>query len=53
MSAADLDTARRIFAAAPFIADLGIEPVAVAAGECETQLVLQPRHLQHLSLIHI
>ena len=52
MSAADLDAARRIFAAAPFIADLGVEPVAVAAGECETQLVLQPRHLQHTGQVH-
>lgn len=52
MSTTDLDTARRIFAAAPFIADLGIEPVAVAPGECESTLVLQPRHLQHTGQVH-
>lgn len=47
-----LDVARRIFAAAPFVAELGLEPTAMAAGECETMLVLQPKHLQHTGQVH-
>jgi uncharacterized protein (TIGR00369 family) len=47
-----IETARAIFRAAPFVADLGIEPTAVAAGRCETQLVLQPRLMQHTGQAH-
>ncbi|MEW6707133.1 MAG: PaaI family thioesterase [Pseudomonadota bacterium] len=48
----DLDTARAVFRSAPFVADVGIEPTAVAAGECETMLVIEPRHLQHSGQVH-
>jgi len=48
----DLDTARALFARAPFIADLGIEPVAVADGRIETELRLAPRHYQHTGQVH-
>lgn len=48
----DLETARKVFRAAPFVADVGIEPTLVAEGECCTQLQLQPRHLQHGGQVH-
>jgi uncharacterized protein (TIGR00369 family) len=47
-----LEHVRAIFARAPFVADLGIEPTAVGEGRCETALVLQPRHLQHTGQVH-
>jgi len=48
----DLGTARRIFREAPFIADLGIEPLAVDEGRIEAQLQLAPRHYQHTGQVH-
>lgn len=48
----DLETLRRFFASAPFMADLGIEPFEVAEGRVATQLALQPRHLQHTGVVH-
>jgi len=48
----DLDTARALFARAPFIADLGIEPLAVADGRIEAGLQLAPRHYQHTGQVH-
>lgn len=48
----DLDTLRGFFRAAPFMVDLGVEPVAVDAGRVRTELVLAPRHLQHTGLVH-
>jgi len=49
---ADLDAVRGIFGGAPFVADLGIEPTRLVAGECDSALVLQPRHLQHSGQVH-
>jgi len=46
------DELRRIFRAAPFIADLGIEPISVADGTCVTHLELLPRHLQQDGFVH-
>ena len=48
----DLDAARALFARAPFIADLGIEPLAVADGRIEACLQLTPRHYQHTGQVH-
>ena len=48
----DLDTARALFARAPFIADLGIEPVALGEGRVEAELRLAPRHYQHTGQVH-
>jgi uncharacterized protein (TIGR00369 family) len=48
----DLDTARALFARAPFIADLGIEPVALGDGRVEAELRLAPRHYQHTGQVH-
>lgn len=48
----DLDTLRGFFASAPFMVDLGVEPVAVAAGRVGTQLVIANRHLQHTGQVH-
>ncbi|MFO1337247.1 MAG: PaaI family thioesterase [Burkholderiaceae bacterium] len=49
---ADLDTLRGFFAAAPFMVDLGVEPVAVGEGTVSTVLALAPRHLQHTGQAH-
>jgi uncharacterized protein (TIGR00369 family) len=48
----DLDTLKTFFASAPFMVDLGVVPTAVAEGRCETELVLQDRHLQHTGQAH-
>jgi uncharacterized protein (TIGR00369 family) len=47
-----IDELRRIFSAAPFIADLGIEPISAADGTCVTHLDLLPRHLQQDGFVH-
>lgn len=41
-----------IFSAAPFISDLGIEPLTIAPGRVEAQLLILPRHLQQDGFIH-
>lgn len=46
------DELKRIFGAAPFIVDLGIEPISAADGSCVTRLDLQPRHLQQDGFVH-
>ena len=48
----DLDAVRGFFARAPFMVDLGVVPTAVSEGRCETELVLQQRHLQHTGQVH-
>ena len=48
----DLETVRAFFARAPFMVDLGVVPIAVSEGRCETEMVLQPRHLQHTGQAH-
>jgi uncharacterized protein (TIGR00369 family) len=48
----DLDTLRRFFASAPFMADLGVEPVACADGRVTTAMAIAPRHLQHSGVVH-
>lgn len=48
----DLDTARGFFLSAPFMVDLGVEPVAVSNGSITTVLPLQPRHMQHMGQAH-
>jgi len=47
-----LDDLRRYFSAAPFVADLGIEPVAFVDGRLATRLAVVPRHLQHTGSVH-
>ncbi len=42
----------RIFSSAPFIADLGLEPVSIESGECRSRLVLANRHLQQDGFVH-
>lgn len=49
---ADIATLRAFFATAPFMADLGIEPVDSGAGRVATQLALQARHFQHSGVVH-
>ena len=48
----DLPTVRGFFQAAPFMVDLGVEPVAVAAGRVTTVLPIEPRHFQHTGQVH-
>jgi len=52
MTTIDLPTAKRFFAAAPFMADLGVEPVHVEPGKLTTVLALAERHLQHTGQVH-
>ncbi|CAG1013031.1 acyl-CoA thioesterase [Burkholderiaceae bacterium] len=52
MNTPDLDACRRVFRAAPFVCETGIEPTAVGFGECETVLAIEPRHLQHSGQVH-
>jgi uncharacterized protein (TIGR00369 family) len=48
----DLDRLRAFFASAPFMVDLGIEPVACDAGRVTTQLTVAARHMQHTGVLH-
>lgn len=48
----DLDTLRGFFRSAPFMADLGVAPIAVAPGRVTTELVIAPRHRQHTGVVH-
>lgn len=48
----DLDTVRAFFGRAPFIVDLGVDPVAVGEGRVTTRLPVQPRFLQHTGHVH-
>jgi len=42
----------RIFNAVPFVANLGIRLVTVGPGICETELDVEPRHLQQDGFVH-
>jgi len=42
----------RIFNAAPFVASLGIRLVSIDSGICETELSVEPRHLQQDGFVH-
>jgi uncharacterized protein (TIGR00369 family) len=48
----DLDRLRAFFASAPFMVELGIEPVACDAGRVTTQLAVAARHRQHTGVLH-
>ena len=48
----DLQTLRRFFASAPFMVELGVEPVAVEPGAVRTELAVATRHLQHTGQVH-
>jgi len=52
MEPAVLDEIQRIFRAARFISDLGIELESVGEGECVTTLELKDRHLQQDGYVH-
>jgi uncharacterized protein (TIGR00369 family) len=52
MTTTALERVREIFREAPFVVDLGIEPVAIEPGRCETVLMLQPRMRQHTGQGH-
>ncbi len=42
----------RIFNAAPFVMSLGIRLVGIDPGICETELDIEPRHLQQDGFVH-
>lgn len=42
----------RLFTAAPFIRELGLELMEVAPGECRSRLLLAERHLQQDGFVH-
>jgi len=44
--------ATAIFSDAPFINDLGIEPLSISPGFVESRLTILPRHLQQDRFIH-
>ena len=48
----DLDMLKRVFAASPFVADVGIVPIAFEDGKVTTELVLGKRHTQHAGVVH-
>ena len=48
----DLDTARDIFASAPFMVELGVVPITIGSGSVSTELVVQRRHTQHTGVVH-
>jgi uncharacterized protein (TIGR00369 family) len=48
----DLAALKGIFAASPFVADVGIVPVALENGKVTTELVLAQRHTQHTGVVH-
>ena len=48
----DLETLRGFFRSAPFMVDLGVEPIAASEGRLTTELKLAQRHLQHTGQAH-
>ena len=52
MSTPTLTDLKRMFRAAPFVAELGLELESIGAGECATALELGPGHLQQYGLAH-
>ena len=48
----DLDTVGGFFRMAPFMRDLGIEPVATSEGRVTTVLTVQERFHQHTGQVH-
>jgi len=46
------DVVAHVFAAAPFIVDMGLELGQCGPGYCETGLDVSPRHLQQNGVIH-
>lgn len=48
----DLDALRGFFRLSPFMVDLGVEPVAVAAGRVSTVLPIVLRFQQHTGQVH-
>jgi uncharacterized protein (TIGR00369 family) len=48
----DLDSLRAFFASAPFMVELGIEPIECADGRVLTRVALAERHHQHTGVVH-
>ena len=44
--------AERVFYQAPFVRDLGFKLISFEAGRCETELLLQVKHLQQDGYVH-
>ena len=52
MLPATLDELRAFFGRAPFMVELGIEPIECGPGRVVTQLVVGQRHHQHTGVVH-
>lgn len=52
MSEINMAEVERLFTAAPFIRELGLELVAATPGECRSRLMLAERHLQQDGFVH-
>jgi uncharacterized protein (TIGR00369 family) len=48
----DLPALRRFFASAPFMADLGVEPICFDDGRLVTSMMLEERLFQHSGVVH-
>jgi uncharacterized protein (TIGR00369 family) len=48
----DIDSLRGFFRAAPFMVELGVEPIAVGEGRVTTELLIRTKHKQHTGVVH-
>jgi uncharacterized protein (TIGR00369 family) len=48
----DIEALRAFFRSAPFMVDLGIEPVSCSAGQLVTRMAIANKHLQHTGQVH-
>ena len=48
----DIDSLRRFITNTPFMVDLGVDVLGGEPGRVQTEIVLQPRHLQHTGVVH-
>jgi uncharacterized protein (TIGR00369 family) len=51
-SGSDIDALRAFFRSAPFMVDLGIEPVQCGPGRLVTRMPIVNKHLQHTGQVH-
>ncbi len=50
--AADLEALKGFFRAAPYMVNMGVEPIACEKGKVTTRMQIQPRHYQHTGHVH-
>jgi uncharacterized protein (TIGR00369 family) len=52
MLTSNIDELRRFFRSAPFMVELGIEPIECTPGRVVTRMPIAERHLQHTGQVH-